>query len=104
MTQADCTAAGGSYKGDGTTCTPNPCACVGDLNCDGHISFGDINPFVQYLSANASWVTTYPTCNPLNGDINGDGTYGQGSFGDINPFVSLIVQCASQPGGFCVCP
>jgi hypothetical protein len=29
-------------------------------------------------------------CAPLNGDINGDGTYGQLSFGDINPFVTLL--------------
>jgi hypothetical protein len=33
---------------------------------------------------------TYPGCDPLNGDINGDGTYGQLSFGDINPFVTLL--------------
>jgi hypothetical protein len=66
---------------------------VGDLNCDGTYgqgSFGDINPFVQYLSNFASWQATYPTCDPRVGDINGDGTYGQSSFGDINPFVALL--------------
>ncbi len=26
----------------------------------------------------------------MNGDINGDGTYGQASFADINPFVGLL--------------
>ena len=61
----------------------------GDLNCDGAIDFGDINPFVLYLSNFAQWQTYYG-CNPLNGDINGDGTYGQASFGDINPFVALL--------------
>jgi hypothetical protein len=68
----------------------SPARCVGDLNCDGKIDFGDINPFVQYLSNYTGWQATYPSCNPLNGDINSDGTYGQGSFGDINPFVSLL--------------
>jgi hypothetical protein len=80
-----------------------PTSCAGDLNCDGVVSFADINPFVQYLSANTAWVAGHPGCNPLNGDINGDGTYGQGAFSDINPFVTRIVNCASQPGGSCPC-
>jgi len=65
-----------------------PTACVGDLNCDGQVSFADINPFVLYLSNNAAWVAAFPGCNPLNGDINGDSTYP--AFSDINPFVSLL--------------
>ncbi len=77
-----------------------PPVCTGDLNCDGLIDFGDINPYVLFLSNNAAWVTAFPGCNPLNGDINCDGTYGQGSFGDINPFVSLMTQC----GTGCTCP
>jgi len=72
------------------TFTIAPAACVGDLNCDEQVDFGDINPFVQYLSNFASWAATYPGCNPANGDINGDGTYGEGSFGDINPFVTCL--------------
>jgi hypothetical protein len=77
-----------------------PPSCVGDLNCDGLIDFGDINPFVLYLSNNAGWLAAFPGCNPVNGDINCDGTYGQGEFGDINPFVTLMTQC----GGGCTCP
>jgi hypothetical protein len=77
-----------------------PQSCIGDLNCDGSISFGDINPFVLYLSNFASWQVTYAGCNPANGDINCDGSYGQGSFSDINPFVSLMTQC----GAGCACP
>jgi hypothetical protein len=80
-----------------------PPVCVGDLNCDGVVSFADINPFVQYLSAFPAWQTANPSCLAENGDINGDGVYGQGSFGDINPFVAKIVNCASQPGGYCSC-
>jgi hypothetical protein len=65
----------------------------GDLNCDGtygYLSFGDINPFVLYLSNFTAWQASYPGCPPLNGDINGDGTYGYVSLGDINPFVALL--------------
>jgi hypothetical protein len=74
--------------------------CVGDLNCDGMIDFGDINPFVQYVSNFVGWQAAYPACNAANGDINCDGTFGQSSFGDINPFVALITQCGSG----CACP
>jgi len=62
----------------------------GDMNCDGTVDFGDINPFVLQLSNFAAWQATYVGCNPLNGDINDDGIYGEGSFGDINPFVALL--------------
>ena len=65
-------------------------AHTGDVNCDGVVDFGDINPFVQYLSNFTAWQATYPRCHALNGDIDGDGTHGQGSFGDINPFVALL--------------
>jgi hypothetical protein len=65
---------------------------VGDMNCDGTADFADINPFVLFLSNEASWQVTFPGCNPRNGDINDDGTYGEGSFGDINPFVMLLSQ------------
>jgi hypothetical protein len=74
--------------------------CVGDLNCDGMIDFGDINPFVQYMSNFVGWQAAYPACNAANGDINCDGTFGQSSFGDINPFVALMTQCGSG----CACP
>ncbi len=61
---------------------------TGDLNCDGLVDFGDINPFVQFLANFAQWQATYPGCPPQNGDINGDGAYP--SFADINPFVALL--------------
>jgi probable HAF family extracellular repeat protein len=59
----------------------------GDLNCDGSVNFGDINPFVLILSNPTGWQQTYPDCPFLNGDINGDGNV---NFGDINPFVALL--------------
>jgi hypothetical protein len=83
---------GGSYELSGGfwAASVAPSACAGDLNCDGQIDFADINPFVLYLSNFATWQATYAGCPPENGDINGDGTYGQGSFTDINPFVALF--------------
>jgi hypothetical protein len=67
-----------------------PLYAVGDMNCDGTVDFGDINPFVLYLSQFTLWQETFAGCPPTVGDINGDGTYGQESFGDINPFVELL--------------
>ncbi len=67
-------------------------ALYGDLNCDGSVDFGDINPFVLHLSNFDAWKAMFPRCHALNGDINADGTYGQGSFGDINPFVALLMS------------
>jgi hypothetical protein len=45
---------------------------------------------VLYLSNFSAWQATYPGCDPRNGDIDGDGTYGALSFEDINPFVTLL--------------
>jgi hypothetical protein len=59
----------------------------GDLDCDGDVDFGDINPFVLALSNPAAWEALYPTCDLSRGDIDGNGVVG---FGDINPFVALL--------------
>jgi 6-phosphogluconolactonase (cycloisomerase 2 family) len=64
-----------------------PIVLVGDLSCDGHVNFGDINPFVLILTDRPAWQEAYPTCPPANGDINVDGAV---NFGDINPFVALL--------------
>ncbi len=61
----------------------------GDLNCDGSVDFGDINPFVLRLSDPAAYQVAYPNCPDANGDINGDGSV---DFGDINPFVTLLAS------------
>jgi hypothetical protein len=86
-TSDECFTQGGIYQGDDTPCAPNPCVVPGDLNCDGGINFGDINPFVLILSNPTGWQGAYPGCPFLNGDINGDGRV---NFGDINPFVALL--------------
>jgi hypothetical protein len=64
-----------------------PVILPGDLNCDGVVGFGDINPFVLLLSNPGAWQTQYPGCPIENGDINGNGSVG---FDDINPFVALL--------------
>ncbi len=65
---------------------------TGDMNCDGVVNFGDINPFVQALTDPTGWQNLHPGCDILNGDINGSGTVG---FDDINPFVNCLTtgQC-----------
>jgi probable HAF family extracellular repeat protein len=72
--------------------TPSPGLLPGDLNCDGTVNFGDINPFVLALSNLSVWQASYPGCPILNGDISGNGAF---DFGDINPYVALL----SQPPG-----
>ena len=64
-------------------------AHYGDLNCDGQVNFGDINPFVLLLTNPAGWQAMYPNCPMLNGDCNQDGVV---DFGDINPFVRLLTN------------
>jgi len=60
---------------------------TGDANCDGMVSFADINPFVQALIDPEAYQYAYPDCWAGNVDINADGTL---TFGDINPFIDLL--------------
>lgn len=92
--EAACVARGGTYKGNGVSCTPSPCVipyCPGDTNCDYTISYADINPFVRAITSESLWKTTFPGSTPPSGctylgvcDINGSTTV---DYGDINPFV-----------------
>jgi hypothetical protein len=61
----------------------------GDLNCDGQVTFDDIEPFVAALAGQQTYESQYPTCRWLNGDIEGDGWV---TFDDINPFVACLVS------------
>jgi predicted extracellular nuclease len=79
-TQAQCSQLGGVWKGAGTTCTPDPCVCRGDCNCDGIIDFDDINAFVAAMSGGTP-------CSAENCDVNNDGVI---DFDDINPFVEAL--------------
>ncbi len=65
---------------------------LGDMNCDGRVTFDDINAFVTALIGQAVYEAAYPNCQWLNGDIDHSGGV---NFDDINPFVSCLVtgQC-----------
>jgi hypothetical protein len=94
MTGGNFTLVGGFWS----VAAAGPQICRGDLNCDGVIDFGDINPFVLALSNWAAWLAQYPNCPPENADVNGDGQYGGANgFGDINPFVALLASGGGQP-------
>ena len=60
---------------------------AGDLNCDGFVNFGDINPFVLALTGHGQYVVQYPNCDWMLADCNIDGYV---DFTDINPFVALL--------------
>jgi len=59
------------------SCTP------GDINDDGQVGFGDINPFINVMSA-PQQADARQRCAA---DVNLDGW---ADFGDINPFVKLL--------------
>lgn len=52
----------------------------GDVNCDGAVDFGDVNPFVAVLGGATP-------CDFDTADVNGDGEI---DFADINPFIALL--------------
>ena len=88
ITQAACTGAGGHYYGNSTTCRPGnkcPASCRGDMNCDGQVTFADIDLFVAALAGEPAW--THWPCPWINGDCTADGNV---TFADIDPFVARI--------------
>ena len=62
-------------------------AVIGDLNCDGVLNFGDIDPFVMALTDPTGYAAAYSDCDISHADINGDGLVNNG---DIDPFVGLL--------------
>ncbi len=64
-----------------------PAWVVGDSNCDGTVSFDDIQPFVKALSGQDEYEQAFPDCEWLNADCDGDGLV---TFDDIAAFVSLL--------------
>ena len=77
---------------DGTIVNPEDVRAIGpllrgDMNCDGIISYADVNPFVVALQGPAAYEVRYPNCEWLNADVNGDDVV---SYADINAFVRLL--------------
>lgn len=60
---------------------------AGDLNCDGAVTFADIDPFVVALSGQAAYQAAYPDCFWLSADCDGNGVV---TFADINSFVARL--------------
>lgn len=61
----------------------------GDINCDGHIDYDDIDPFVLAMTGEDAFHAVYPDCNWYNGDVNCDLTV---NYDDIDPWVALLTQ------------
>lgn len=64
-------------------------AVPGDLNCDGVLSYADINPFVLALAGFSTYHNAQPDCYWRNADCNSDGVV---TYADINPFVALLAR------------
>ncbi|MDX2200866.1 MAG: hypothetical protein SF069_18060 [Phycisphaerae bacterium] len=64
-----------------------PAALLGDMNCDGFVTVGDISGFVLALIDPAGYPVVFPTCDINNADVNEDGVV---SVGDIGAFVGLL--------------
>jgi hypothetical protein len=60
---------------------------IGDMDCDGAVSFADINPFVLALTNPSGYGAQFPECSRSLADCDLDGVVG---FGDINAFVALL--------------
>lgn len=61
---------------------------LGDMNCDGCLNLADVQPMVLALINPAAYAATYPACNILRGDTNGDSLV---NGRDIQRFTDLLV-------------
>ncbi len=80
MTGGDFELAGGFWPGA-------PAYQLGDLNCDGWVNNGDIDPFVMALTDPPGYTAAFPDCDINLADINGDGWTNNG---DIDAFIDLL--------------
>ena len=90
------TLAGGAYSLTGGFWvggeTSTPPVCRGDSNCDGVVSWRDIDYFVAAMNDNVfAWEEMFkpypPTCLFASNDVNKDGTV---SWRDIDPLVAVM--------------
>jgi hypothetical protein len=61
---------------------------IADLDCDGLVTFLDIEPFVMALFNPDVYETTFPDCARINADVNRDDVI---DFFDIGGFARLLV-------------
>jgi hypothetical protein len=74
--------------------------CRGDMNNDWAVDYYDINPFVDALTARATYIANFPG---LDGSLDWHGDcYADGEFGyeDINAFVELVTHYICDPDGW----
>ena len=62
---------------------------LGDMNCDGTLSVGDIAGFVLALTNPAGYAAQFPNCQIAAADVNNDTVI---SVGDIAGFVALLTN------------
>ncbi len=60
----------------------------GDLNCDGLVDLGDVDPFIQALSDPDGYVLVYPDCRIVLADLNRNGNT---DGADLQGFVDLLL-------------
>ncbi|MBK9127940.1 MAG: hypothetical protein IPM13_09080 [Phycisphaerales bacterium] len=60
---------------------------VGDLNCDGEVTFDDLDAFMLALTDPSGYAQAHPDCSLLLGDVDGDGDM---DFDDIDYWVALV--------------
>lgn len=77
----------GNTISDPAALTVTPCNVSGDMNCDGAVNTLDIAPFLLALTNLPAYQQQFPTCNPLNGDVNHDLLL---NGGDINKFIACV--------------
>jgi hypothetical protein len=61
----------------------------GDMNCDGKVTFDDIDGFTLALIDRAEYEAAYPDCDWWLADTSGDRKV---DFDDIDPFVECIIK------------
>jgi hypothetical protein len=74
------------FNGCGTpVITPGNAVYLHDMNCDGSVTFADIDAFVEALAGETTWA--HAPCPWLNADCNADAS---ATFADIDGFVARI--------------
>lgn len=60
-----------------------------DMNCDGLKNGRDVDAFVRAMTSPSAYRAAYPTCNILNGDMNGNWAV---TSADMAAFVAALMQ------------
>jgi len=71
----------------GNNCSSCQGLSPGDMNCDGAVTWADIDGFLSALRGASDYAHAYPNCVYLNGDCNGARAV---AWRDIDPVVALV--------------